>query len=96
MNEVLRYEIAIAYRPIYKDSFRRADFLQKQFAAKIYGELGCENIIRKMICPVLRKAKFTDIEKVAEDYGLNEEWVKKQYDELHAKRNLDVDDFARI
>lgn len=96
LNEELRYEIAIAYRPIYKDSFRRPDFLQKQFAAKIYGELGYENIKRKMIYPVLRNAKSADVEKVAEDYGLNEEWVKKQYDELHAKRNLDLDDFARI
>lgn len=96
LNEELRYEIAIAYHPIYKDSFRRTDFLQKQFAAKIYGELGYENIKRKMIYPVLRNAKSADVEKIAEEYRLNVEWLKKQYDELHAKRNLDLDDFARI
>lgn len=96
LNEYLRYKIAIAYYPIYKDSFRRKEYLQKQFADKIYKELGYENIIKEMMRPILSGIASDDVEKVAEEYRLNVEWLKKQYDELHAKRNLDLDDFMRV
>ena len=96
LNDDLRYKIAIAYYNIYNDDiWRQMKFPQKQFADKIYKELGWENIIKEMMRPILSGITSDDVEKVAEEYRLNVEWLKKQYDELHAKRDLDLDDFAR-
>ena len=94
LNRDLQYKIAIAYYWIYIDSFRKKEYLQKQFAAKIYEELDFENIVKEMIKPDL-KSSSADIDAVAEKYRLKREWVKEQYDELHQAINLDLDDFAR-
>jgi len=48
-----------------------------------------------MYSPILSGITSDGVEKVAEEYRLNEERLKKQYDELHTKRDLDLDDFAR-
>ncbi|MBO4830327.1 MAG: hypothetical protein J5534_13040 [Fibrobacter sp.] len=94
LNRDLQYKIAIAYYWIYIDSFRKKEYLQKQFAAKIYEELGAQNVVKEMIKPEL-KSSFANIEAIAEKYRLKKEWVKEQYDELHHEINLDLDDFAR-
>lgn len=96
LNSDFKYKIAIAYYKIYNDDiYRQKKFLQKQFAAKIYDELGVENVVKEMIKPDL-KSSSANIEAIAEKYRLRREWVKEQYDELHQKINLDLDDFSRI
>lgn len=95
LNSDFKYEIAIAYYDIYDDNvYRQKKFLQKQFAAKIYEELGLENIVKEMIKPDL-KSSSANIEAIAKKYRLKKEWIKEQYDEQHQKINLDLDDFAR-